>query len=329
MKKTSDTKDAIVIYKSTRGIVKIDVRLEGENIWLSQSQIALLFNIDRSVITKHLNSIFDSKELFKKSNVQKMHIANSDKPVNLYSLDAIISVGYRVNSKQATKFRIWATKTLKEHLLQGYTLNEKRLLAVKSRFEELQKAITFLQEKSRKSLLVGQSQEILSLLAQYARTLNLLEAYDKKKLQTPKGKSSAFRLEYADCNAVISQLKQALLEKKEASQLFGNEKDLSLAGIIGNLYQTFAGDELYPSIEAKAAHLLYFVIKDHPFSDGNKRIGSFLFVYFLDKVNILNNSLGQRSVNDNALTALALLIAESDPKEKDIMIKLIINLLSN
>ena len=316
----------IVIYKTPQG-PQLDVKLKRQSVWLTQTQIAYLFNIERSVITKHANNIFKDKELTEKRNVQKMHIPHSDKPVKFYSLDLILSVGYRVNSQRATQFRIWATKTLKQHLIKGYTINKKRLLKKSEELKQLQKTITFLQEKSQHKLLTGQGKGILDLLADYSKSLTLLEQYDKQRFPLIKGKGAKFILEYQQAQTVISQLKSQLQGKKEASELFGQENSAKFESIIKNLFQTFDGKELYRTIEEKAAHLLYLTIKDHPFNDGNKRIGSFLFIYFLDKNQYLDKVTGERKINDNALVSLALLIAVSEPKEKEIMIKIIINLL--
>ena len=316
----------IVIYKTPQG-PQLDVKLKRQSVWLTQTQIAYLFNIERSVITKHANNIFKDKELTEKRNVQKMHIPHSDKPVKFYSLDLILSVGYRVNSQRATQFRIWATKTLKQHLIKGYTVNQKRLLQKNNELQQLQKTIIFLQEKSQHRLLTGQAKGILDLLADYSKSLTLLEQYDKQRFPLIKGKGAKFILEYQQAQIVISQLKSQLQGKKEASELFGQENSAKFESIIKNLFQTFDGKELYRTIEEKAAHLLYLTIKDHPFNDGNKRIGSFLFIYFLDKNQYLDKVTGERKINDNALVSLALLIAVSEPKEKEIMIKIIINLL--
>lgn len=328
MKKQDIQKGEIIIYKTSKNEVELKVRFKEESVWLRQDEIAKLFGKDRTVITRHINKIFQDKEIDKKSNVQKMHIANSDKPVSFYSLDVILAVGYRTNSSRAIHFRIWATKVLKKYLLKGYAVNQKRLLQSKNKFKELQEAVLFLQEKSRHKLLSGQEQEILSLLSNYAKTLTLLEKYDKEKLTRPKGKKSKFILDYDNCKDIIAKLKKELIAKKEAGDIFGQEYEGRFNGILGSVYQTFGAKELYLSIEEKAAHLLYFIIKDHPFTDGNKRIGSFLFIYFLDKNNYLYKKSGEKKINDNALTALALLIAISDPKEKEKMIKIITNLLS-
>ena len=320
-------KGEIIIYKSDKG-PDIKVKLEKENIWLTQDQIALLFGTQRPAITKHLNNIFKSGELDEKSNVPKWNVPNSDKPVKFYSLDAIISVGYRVNSKRATQFRVWATKTLKDYLVQGFVINEKRLLEAENKFKELQTAVDFLNQKAKHELLLGQEQEILNLLADYSKTLTLLEQYDKEKVTLSKAGKGKFVLDFKLAAGVIGEIKKELMVKKEAGDLFGSEPQLGrLEGILGNVRQTFDGKELYPSIEEKAAHLLYFIIKDHPFVDGNKRIGSFMFVYFLDKNKYLYKENGEKKINDNALTALSLLIAVSDPKEKDKLVKIVTNLI--
>ena len=322
-------KGEIVIYQTSKKEVELRVRFKDETVWLTQAQIAQLYGKERSVITKHINKIFKDGEVDKKSNVQFLHIANSDKPVISYSLDIILAVGYRVNSANAIKFRRWATEVLKRYLLKGYTINQKRLLETKGKFRELQNAIAFLQKKSQKRLLEGQEKKILNLLADYAKTLTILGQYDRGIIKRPKGKKAKFVLKYENCRQVIKEIKKELISKKEASGFFGQGTSGEFEGIVKNLYQVFGGKELYKTIEDKAAHLLYFTIKDHYFTDGNKRIASFLFVYFLDKNDYLYRENGEKKINDNALVALALLIAESNPKEKNILVKIIINLLSD
>jgi prophage maintenance system killer protein/DNA-binding CsgD family transcriptional regulator len=330
MKKNNFQKGEIVIYKISENEVELKVKLEKETIWLTQNQIALLFGIQRPAITKHLRNIFKTGELRKDSVGSILeHTAVDGKiyQTKFYNLDVIISVGYRVNSQKATQFRIWANKILKEYLINGYSINKRRLLETQNKFYELQEAILFLQKQSKKELLIGQEKEILNLLADYSKTFSLLEQYDKRKLTDKKGQKAKFILEYEDCIKAVVGLKKELIAKKEASDLFGQKRGESFEGIIRGLYQTFAKKELYPVVEDKAAHLLYLIIKDHPFLDGNKRTASFLFVYFLDKSNCLFKKSGERKINDNALTALALLVAESDPKEKEVMIKIIKNLI--
>ena len=238
MKKEGSKKGEIIIYQTSTG-PKLEVRLEKETIWMTQAQISSLFGSERSVITKHLNNIFKERELHEKSNVQKMHIPNSDKLVKFYDLDAIISVGYRVNSRRATQFRVWATKILKDHLIQGYTVNEKRLLGTQKKLSELQETISFLREKSKHELLTGQEQEIFDLLANYAKTLTLLEQYDKDKLTLVKKGKGSFVLNFNAAFEIIGKLKEDLSVKKEAGNLFGQEYGDKFRAILGNIRQTF------------------------------------------------------------------------------------------
>ncbi|MFH1968173.1 MAG: virulence protein RhuM/Fic/DOC family protein [bacterium] len=322
-------KGEIIIYKADNKI-KIDVKLDQETVWLTQKQMAELFNKGLPTINEHIKNIFKEGELKENSVIRKFRITASDGKAyetNFYNLDVVISVGYRVKSQQGVRFRIWATNTLKNYLVKGYNVNEKRLLEAENKFKELQTTVDFLRQKSKHELLAGQEQEILNLLADYSKTLTLLEQYDKGKLSTSKSGKGKFVLDYETSSKIIKEIKKELITKKEASDLFGTDAQNGLAGILGNILQTFDKKELYPSIEEKAAHLLYFVIKDHPFVDGNKRIGSFLFVYFLDKNKYLYREIGEKKINDNALTALSLLIAISDPKEKDKLIKIITNLI--
>jgi death-on-curing family protein len=328
MKQDELKKGEIVIYKSPKNEIEVEAHFEGETVWLRQDEIARLYGKERTVITKHINKIFADKEVDKKSNVQFLHIANSDKPVAFYNLDVILAVGYRTNSARAIHFRKWATNVLKNYLFKGYIINEKRLLQAKNQFKELQGTISFLQEKSKHELLAGQEQEIFNLLANYSKTLTLLEQYDKEKLSLIKNTKGKFILKYEEAINVISKIKKDLIARKEASDFFGRENSDKFKGILGNIYQTFDRKELYPSLEEKSAHLLYFIIKDHPFVDGNKRIASFLFVYYLDKNDFLYRSTGEKKINNNTLTALAILIAISDPSEKDKLIKVITNLLA-
>jgi death-on-curing family protein len=323
----------IVIYKSKEG-PKLKVRLEEETVWLTQKQMALLFDKSVSTINEHIRNIYKEGELKEESTIRKFRIVQNEggrrveRDIDFYNLDVIISVGYRVKSFNGTQFRIWATKILKEHLIKGYTINEKRLLQSKNHLQELQNTILFLQEKSKHKLLSGQEQEILGLLANYSKTLTLLEEYDKEKLSMIKKTKDKFVLKYENAIKVIQEIKKELIVKGEASDLFGQENDKKFQAILGSIYQTFDKKELYPSLEEKAAHLLYFIVKDHPFIDGNKRIASFLFVYLLDKNDFLYRKNGEKKINDNALTALTLLIAVSSLKEKDKLIKIITNLVA-
>lgn len=320
----------IILYQAKQG-PQVEVRLECETVWLDARQLARLFNVDRTGVVRHIANVYKTQELDRNSTCAKIAQVAKDgkvRQMDYYNLDMVISVGYRVNSKQATQFRIWATRVLREHITKGFTINEKRLLEAKQKFIELQNTIAFLGEKSKKQALTGQEGEILSLLASYAKTLTILDEYDKGTLREARGGKGLFTLSYADARRIIVEVKRELAAKKEAGDLFGNEKDDSFKGIVAGLYQSFGGHELYKTLESKAAHLLYFTIKDHPFSDGNKRSASFLFAYFLDKNNALYRATGEKKINDNALAALALLVAESDPKEKEVMIALITQLLT-
>ncbi|MDD3625833.1 MAG: virulence protein RhuM/Fic/DOC family protein [bacterium] len=329
MSKNRLKKGQIKIYKTSSG-PKIEVHLEEDTVWLRQEEIAELFNKDRSVISKHINKIFSDKEVDKKSNVHFLHIANSDKPVAFYSLDVILSVGYRTNSNQAIHFRKWSTKILKDHLIKGYTVNEKIKILNREKFREFKEAFIFIENRLKnEGQITGQETTILNLIISYTKTFNLLEEYDRNKLIISSKKKVFNIITYEDVMNIVNDIKRKFCHNKEYSKLFGKEAGDSLKGIIGNIHQTFKGKDLYSSVEEKAAHLLYFIIKDHPFIDGNKRIGSFLFIYFLDRNNFLFKKSGERKINDNALIALSLLIALSDPKDKDILIKIITNLIGD
>jgi prophage maintenance system killer protein len=316
----------IFIYETEAGQTTIDVKLQHETVWLTQQQLSDLFQRERSVISKHLKNIFSSGELDEDSNVQKMHIPNSDKPVAFYNLDIIISVGYRVNSKQGTQFRIWATNVLRQHIVEGYTLNEKRLKEQAQKYTDLKQTVRLLQNViQRKELNNDESTGLLQVISDYTYALDILDDYDHQRL-TIKGthKKELFRITYRSAIAAIQTLK----EKFGSSELFGREKDESFQSSLGTIYQTFGGQELYPSLEEKAANLLYFVVKNHSFSDGNKRIAAFLFVWFMEENNLLYDKDGHKRIADNALVALTLLIAESNPLEKDTMVKVIVNLIN-
>ncbi|MCX6757778.1 MAG: virulence protein RhuM/Fic/DOC family protein [Candidatus Nomurabacteria bacterium] len=329
-----NTKNDLVIYQAKSGAIEFRGDFNKETIWATQAQIAEIFGVNSQAITKHITNIYKEKELSQKATCSKMEQVRMEgnrqikRNLDIYNLDIVIAVGYRINSKIATQFRIWATKTLREHIVKGYTVNEKRLLQVTDKFRELQNTVLFLQEKSQKELLSGQENEVLNLLASYAKTLTILDEYDKGDLKQVKGEKAKFILTYEKSIEILVEVKKELMAKGEAGELFGNERDGSFDGIIKGLYQTFGGKELYATLETKAAHLLYLIIKDHPLSDGNKRTASFLFVYFLDKNNALYRKNGEKKINDNALAALALLIAESNPNEKDIMVALITQLLN-
>jgi len=317
----------IIIYEAQEDGTILEVHLEKETVWLTQNQLAELFGSERSVITKHINNIFKSSELKKNSVSAKFaHTASDGKTyqTNFYNLDVIIAVGYRVNAKRGTRFRIWATSVLKDHLIKGYTVNERRL--AEKGLSEMEQTIALLaQTLERNEPLSDEGRAILDVVSRYAKSWSLILQYDEDRLELPaKRHPTEKSLDYESAKDAITTLKAELMQHGEASDLFGREQGKQLQGILGNIVQTFDTHELYPNVEEKAAHLLYFVIKDHPFTDGNKRIGAFLFLIFLQD----NNLLEQSGINDNGLVALALLIAESGPQQKNLMIKLIMNLLA-
>ncbi len=332
MKNQVGNKGELVIYKTERGQTAIDVRLEDETVWLTQKQIAEVFGTQRPAITKHLKNIFTSKELDEKAVSSILeHTAKDGKTykTQFYNLDAIISVGYRVNSQRATRFRIWATGVLREYLVKGYTVNKKALARTTASIAELQKTINLVTSVRDKMLSSDEAQGLLTIIKQYADTWTTLEAYDSGKLEKRVTSKKSVSLSTEEVREKLAELKKELIRKGEASDLFAVERSHGIEQILGAVDQTFGGQELYPSIEEKAAHIFYFTIKDHPFSDGNKRSGAFLFLEFLRKNKALLKKDGTIKISDTALTALALLIAESNPKEKEQMIALITNLLTN
>jgi prophage maintenance system killer protein len=320
MKRNIETQEGqIILYKN-----RLEVLLVEDTVWLTQKRMADLFNAERSVITKHIHNIFNSKELHKKSNVQKMHTAHSDKPVNFYSLNVIISVGYRVNSNRGIQFRIWATDILKKHLIKGYTVNEKRLKQVESNYKELRDAVALIGNVLDVRGLPIEAKGIIAVITEYARALDILDDFDHQRLTKPKGtKYLKYELTYDEAKMIIDTMKK----KFNDSDIMGQEKDESFKSSIGAIYQTFDRKELYPTVEEKAAHLLYFITKNHSFVDGNKRIGAAIFIYFLEKNGLLHRKDIDCVIDNNALIALTLMIASSKPSEKDTMIKVILNIL--
>jgi death-on-curing family protein len=317
----------VEIYQSIDNQIEIRVQFDNETAWLSQDQMVFLFERNQSVISRHISNIFREGELDEKSNMQKMHIANSDKPVVFYNLDVIISVGYRVNSKRGTQFRQWATQRLKDYLVKGHAINQKRL---SENLHYLEQAVKLIQSSGNDDTLkLNEAKGLLSILSQYTQSFILLNQYDSHNLQMQHlNDNITYEITHEEAFAAITELKKQLIAAKEATELFGNPKDDSFKGILGTILQTFGGQYLYPSIEEQAANLLYFIIKNHPFSDGNKRIGAFIFVWFLEKNKHRFKKNGELKINDNALVALALLVAQSDPAEKELMVQLIINLVA-
>ena len=308
-------KNEIILFENDK--IKLEVNVNDETVWLTQNQMAELFQKDRSVITKHINNAF-KQEVDKESNVQKMHFPNSDKPVMLYSLDVVISVGYRVNSQNGVVFRKWANKVLKEYLLKGYAINQQRL-------EYLEKTVKLIDiaNRANERLENNDSKEILRVINNYTKALDLLDDYDHRSLNKIKGRTSDLKITYEECLAIIRELRF-----NEESDLFAIERNNGLESIINNIYQTFDSKDIYPSIEEKAANFLYMIVKNHVFIDGNKRIAATLFIYFLFYYDILYKE-DKQVIDNNTLTALTLLIAESNPKEKEIITSLVMNFLNN
>lgn len=315
----------IEIYQADDGSTQVEVRFENDTVWLSQAQMVQLFGRDVSVISRHIRNAINEGEIDEKSNLQKMQIAFSDRPVVFYDLDTIISVGYRIKSPQGVVFRRWATARLKDYLTKGYAINQQRL---SQNAHELEQALALIQKTAKSSELTLESgRGLVDIVSRYTQTFLWLQQYDEGLLAEPKVQTGGTLPTYTEAKQALQSLKIQLMERGEASDLFGRERDDGLSAILGNLDQTVFGEPAYPSIEAKAAHLLYFVVKNHPFSDGNKRSGAFLFVDFLHRNGRLLNDDGIPVINDTGLAALTLLVAESDPKQKETLIRLVMHML--
>lgn len=320
-------KGEIIIYQTSDGATALDVRLEQETIWLTQKQMAELFGTKRPAITKHLKNIFLSGELDESSTCSILeHMGNDGKQsykTTFYNLDAILSIGYRVNSKNATQFRIWANKILKEYLIKGYAVKDNIKL---EQYEDLKQTIKVSANVlDHKTLECSEATGLLRVVTDYAYALDTLDRYDYQKLEIDRTTNKEqFRATYESAMSAIGELR----DKFGGSSLFGNEKDQSFKGSIGAVYQTFGGSDLYPSVEEKAAILLYLVTKNHSFSDGNKRIAAFLFLWFMERNGILYNTDGTKRIGNNTLVALTLMIAESRTEEMETMIKVIVNLIN-
>ncbi len=319
----------VIIYQSADNQTQVEVKFDEDTVWLNQYQLAELFQGSRSNIVEHIKHIYKTAELEENSTcrkfrqVQKEGKRTIERQIDHYNLDVIISVGYRINSKRGIQFRQWATQRLKDHLVKGYTINKKRL-------EQLQQTVQLIEQSGKtETLSLPEAKGLLEIITNYTQSFVLLNQFDSNKLPTGQlSENITYEIQYDKAIRAISELKKQLIKKKEASELFGNQKDDSFAGILGNVVQSFSGEYLYKSIEEQAAHLLYFVIKNHPFSDGNKRIGAFLFIWFLEKNKHRFKKSGELKINDNALVALALLVAQSNPADKEIMVKLIVNLIN-
>ena len=326
-----NNQNPIEIYQAQDGTTQVEVRFENDTVWLSQAQMAMLFGKDIRTINEHITNIFDDEELEKESTIRKFRIVRQEgkrqvnREIEHYDLDMIISVGYRVKSKQGISFRRWATARLKEYLTQGYTINQKRL---QQNAHELEQALALIQKTANSSELTLESgRGLVDIVSRYTHTFLWLQQYDEGLLTEPQTQQGGTLPTYAEACSALAELKSQLMAKGEASDLFGRERDNGLSAILGNLDQSVFGEPAYPSIEAKAAHLLYFVVKNHPFSDGNKRSGAFLFVDFLHRNGRLFDHNGHPVINDTGLAALTLLVAESDPKQKETLIRLIMHML--
>ncbi|MFC1594097.1 RhuM family protein [Candidatus Omnitrophota bacterium] len=320
---------SIAIYQTKDKKVRLEVKLEQETAWLSQKQISALFGKDVRTVNEHILNLFKEKELEKKSVIRKFRITASDGKgyeTQLYNLDVIISVGYRVKSQNGTRFRIWATNVLKKHLIDGYTINEQRLTQQVLKFQALQRAVKLIgSTKDRKQLEYREALGLIEVINDYNYALGLLDDYDYKRLKISKtSKEEKFTLTFEEARKAVRELKK----KFGNSDLFGKEHDQSFKSSVTTIYQTFDGKDLYPSIEEKAAHLLYFIVKNHSFIDGNKRIAASIFLWFLERNSILYNEDGSKRIADNALVALTLMIAESDPAERDTILKVVVNLIN-
>ena len=320
MKKTIGN---VVLYKALDGSIALDVKLRDETVWLNLNQMGQLFDRDKSVISRHLRNVFMEKELGRKSVVAFFATTAADKKtykVEYFNLDVILSVGYRVNSKRGTQFRIWATRILRDYILKGYSVNERRL-------KELNQAIRLIADVAERRVLSGEeATALLRVVADYSFALDLLDAYDRQTVAPAKG--SRRRVE----GITLEEARQTVARLREyyrAGSLFGRERDNSLAGALQAVLQTFGKKELYPTLEGKASHLLYFLVKNHPFVDGNKRIAATLFLWFLRKNSALYRSDGTKRIADNALVAMTLLIAESRPEEKDLLTRVLVHLIGS
>ena len=321
---TENLNDKIIIYQSEDGKTQLDVKLEGETVWLSTRQMAELFNKEESNIRRHVNNVFKEAELKRENNVHFLHVNGVKKPVPYYTLDVIISVGYRVHSQRGVRFRQWANSVLKQYLVKGYAINEN---IRKQQIAELRQLVQVvgrtIQQQPAKS--TDESNALFDVVVDYTYALDTLDDYDYQRLHIARiTKEEPFYATYENAMHEIDLLRQ----KFGGSVLFGNEKDESFKSSIGQIYQTFGGAELYPSVEEKAAMLLYLVTKNHSFSDGNKRIAATLFLWFMNNNNILYRPDGTKRIADNTLVALTLMIAESKTEEKDIMVKVVVNLIN-
>ena len=319
-----DNYNQIIIYQTADNQTQIDVRMENDTVWLTTQQMAMLFDREESNIRRHVINVFKEGELKKENNVHFLHVNGVKKPVPFYNLEVIISVGYRVKSQRGVQFRQWANRVLKQYLIKGYAINERLRHEQISELRQLVQVVSrTLQHREQENTI--ETQDLLDVVVDYTYALDTLDNYDYERLTIDQTtKVASFHATYENAMEQIQRLR----DKFGASVLFGNEKDDSFKSSIGQIYQTFDGDELYPSVEEKAAMLLYLVTKNHSFSDGNKRIAATLFLWFLNNNKILYNSDGSKRIADSTLVALTLMIAESKTEEKDVMVKVVVNLIN-
>ena len=319
-----DNNNQIIIYQTDDDQTQIDVRLENETVWLTTNQMAMLFGREESNIRRHVINVFKERELDRENNVHFLHVNGVKKPVPFYNLDVIISVGYRVKSQRGVQFRQWANRVLKQYLIKGYAINERLRREQICELRQLVQVVSrTLQHREQENTI--ETQDLLDVVVDYTYALDTLDNYDYERLTIDQTtKVASFHATYENAMEQIQRLR----DKFGASVLFGNEKDDSFKSSIGQIYQTFGGEELYPSVEEKAAMLLYLVTKNHSFSDGNKRIAATLFLWFLNNNKILYNSDGSKRIADSTLVALTLMIAESKTEEKDVMVKVVVNLIN-
>ncbi len=316
----------IEIYQSEDGSISLNVSVQDETVWLTQKAMAELFDVESNTITYHLKEIYRSNELTKESTTRKIRVVQTEgkreveRLIDFYNLDAIISVGYRVNSSRATQFRIWATKVLKDYILKGYSINQRII----NNYDDLKNIVQLISRSIREAKNVDEYEALFDVAKDYVYALDTLDRYDYQSLTVDQTRGEeTFRITYENAIEAINALRD-----KFGSSVFANEKDQSFRSSVGQIYQTFDGIDLYPSLEEKAAMLLYLVVKNHSFTDGNKRIAAMLFLWFLQKNGILYGEDGNKRIGDNTLVALTLMIAQSDPAEKDLMVKVVVNLIN-
>ena len=324
----------VLIYEGEDKSIDVRLDINKETLWLTQLQISEVFTTTPENILMHLKNIYAEGELDQAATTKDYLVVRTEgkrqvkRNLNHYNLDAIISVGYRVNSRRAVQFRQWATARLKEYLVQGYSLNEQRLQQHKEQLQQLEQTLSLFQQNVIDQANLPEAQGLVKVIADYANTFVLLNQFDSERLPTVDfNEDIRYQITYDEAKKAIALLLKELMAKGEATELVGNEKDDSFAGVLGSVVQSFGGEYLYSSVEAQAAHLLYFIIKNHPFSDGNKRIGAFMFIWFLQRNQHHLKKNGELKINDNALAAIALLVAQSDPAQKELMIHLIMNLI--